>query len=203
MDRYEVMQSVAASAKAGAGVTRVMPQAIDLCRQIESEARWDLYTEYDWRQDAQHCRNWLAELLLDDAPGSAITGFWFGIFNPMRQGRPRSDFYVTGSAHYPSVDWVFSQDWQPSGRYAHSPGQAALYRLAESEGPNIVAIVDYVLTFAHAAATVNDLIVEIDSSRLLDGAERRGIAVGHDSGDALFLGELNSGGFDRSVSDWI
>jgi hypothetical protein len=78
-----------------------------------------------------------------------------------------------------------------------------MYRLAERDGPSAVAVVDYVLTFAHAAATVNDLIAEIDSSRLLSGAERRGVAVGHDSGDALFLGELNSGGFDRSDSDWI
>ena len=114
-----------------------------------------------------------------------------------------SDFYIAGSAHYPSDDWISDHDWEPAGRFAHSPAQADMYQLAATEGSEVLAVVDYVLTFAHAAATVNDLIVQTESSLFLGGSQRRGIAVGHDSGDALLLGELTARGFDRSGSDWI
>jgi hypothetical protein len=117
-------------------------------------------------------------------------------------GRGVSDLYIAGSAHYPSDDWVSDQDWEPTGRYAHSPAQAEMYRLA-AEGSEVLGIVDYVLTFAHAAATVNDSIDQTESDLSLGGAQRRGIAVGHDSGDALLLGELTARGLDRSASDWI
>ena len=197
------MQSVAASLKLGAGVSALVPQALELCRQLEPNGSWDAYKDLNWSEDARHCREWFERLLQDSTPGPAITGFWFGIFNPVRQGHAASDFYVTGSAQYPSDDWMFSQDWEPIGRYAYSPIQAAIYRLAESSRPDVLAVADYILTFAHAAATVNDLIQVIESSPWLGGSERRGVAVGHDSGDALFLGELSPQGLDRSAADWV
>lgn len=203
MERDEAMQSVAASLKVGAGVSTLVPQALELCRQLEPHGSWDAYKDLNWSEDARHCRDWFERLLQDSTPGPAITGFWFGIFNPVRQGHAASDFYVTGSAQYPSDDWIFSQDWEPIGRYAYSPAQSAIYGLADSSSPHVLAVVDYILTFAHAAATVNDLMHDIESSLWLGGSERRGVAVGHDSGDALFLGELSPQGLDRSAADWV
>lgn len=203
MDRYEAMQAVAASLKTGAGVQEVVRRAIALCKQVEPAAEWDRYAHIDWKRDSQHARDWLGSLLRDDPPGPTITAFWFGLFNPLVDGQPLSDFYIVGSAHYPSDDWITDQDWAPAGRYAHSPAQAEMYRLAEKGGSEVLAVVDYVLTFAHAAATVNDLIAQTESHLLLGDAQRRGFAVGHDSGDALFLGELGERGLDRSASDWI
>lgn len=197
------MQAVAASVKTGAGVQEIVPRAIALCREIEPEAEWDRFVNLDWERDSRHAHDWLRSLLRDDPPDAAITGFWFGLFNPLVDGQAASDFYIAGSAHYPSGDWTRDQDWQPAQRYARSPAQAEMYRLAENGGSAVVAVVDYVLTFAHAAATVNDLIARTEPRLLLGSARRRGFAVGHDSGDALFLGELGERGLDRSASDWL
>ena len=197
------MQSVAASVKTGAGVKQVVHQAVALCRQVAPHVGWDRYTNLDWDQDSRQARDWLGALLREDPPDPTISGFWFGLFNPIVQGQASSDFYIVGSAQYPSDDWTSDQGWQPAGRYAHSPAQAEIYRLAEADGSDVLAVVDYVLTFAHAAATVNDLIAGTDPDLFLGAAQRRGIAVGHDSGDAFFLCELNARGFDRSAADWI
>jgi hypothetical protein len=203
VDRYEAIQSVAASVKTGAGVNEVVRQAVAVCAEVVPQARWDEFANLDWRLDARQARDWLGSLLRNEPSEPTITGFWFGLFNPIVNGQPTSDFYIAGSTHYPSDDWISDHDWEPTGRYAHSPAQAEMHRLAATEGSEVLAVVDYVLTFAHAAATVNDLIAETESHLLLGGAQRRGIAVGHDSGDALFLGELTARGFDRSASDWI
>lgn len=197
------MQAVAALVKTGAGVQGVVPYAIAICREVQPEAEWDRYAHLDWQGDIGRARDWFGSLLRDDPPGPTITGFWFGIFNPLVDGLPASDYYIVGSAHYPSDDWITDQDWEPVGRYAHSPAQAAMYQLAERDGPDVLAVVDYVLTFAHAAATVNDLMAQTELHLVLGKSLRKGFAVGHDSGDALFLGELNALGFDRSASDWI
>ena len=123
--------------------------------------------------------------------------------HPVRDDLPTSDFYVTGSATYPSEDWLFSDEWKPSGRYAHSASQGQIYHLAQPDGPETLALADYLMTFAHAGASVNILLANLDRRALLGGAERRGFGVGHDSGDAIFLGELSASGFDRSASDWF
>jgi len=194
---------VAASVKTGAGVQGVVPHAIALCGQVEPRAGWARYANLDWDGDSRHARDWFSRLLRDDPPDPTITGFWFGIFNPLVHGQPVSDFYVVGSAHYPSNDWITDQDWGPARRYAHSPAQTEVYRLAERDGAEVLAVVDYLLTFAHAAATVNDLMAHTELHLVLGKSQRRGIAVGHDSGDALFLGELSALGLDGSGADWI
>ena len=203
MDRVEAIRTVAEMVKGGAGVAEILPKAIDLCHEIEASDSWQQLRSIDWTADVVQSQTWFTGLLGTSAPPPSISGFWFGIFNPVRNDEPLSDYYVSGSAKYPEEEWVFELDWRPEGRYATSLAQAEIYRRALAGGTQIGSIADYVLTFAHAAATVNDLISATDRGLLLSGAAVKGIAVGHDSGDVLFLGEVTAQGVDRSRSDWM
>jgi hypothetical protein len=188
--------------RAGSGASVVVPAAIELCKPVAVSETWDRIASVGWASDREHCRRWFVALLAAEPPVQAINGFWFGIFNPVRAGEAASDFYVTGSQTFPSDDWLFDTAWRPVGRYAQSPAQALIYRLGAEGGDDVLAVADYVLTFAHAAGTVNDFIEDL-GKLLHGGASSRAVAVGHDSGDAMFLGTLTAAGMDRSSADWI
>ena len=198
VDRAGAMRTVVELARRGSAASVLMTTAIDLCRSISDGAVWEQIAAIDWNSDREHCRRWILALLDAETPGPSITGLWFGIFNPMRDGNVGSDFYLTGSSSYPSDDWMLESAWTPTRRYAQSPAQAEIYRLAAHGGADALAVADYILTFAHAASRVNDFVEHLDQALMLGGAAARGVAVGHDSGDAVFLGELTSTGMDRS-----
>lgn len=181
----------------------VTSTAIDLCRSVWNGGVWDQIAALDWEADRRHCRLWLRRLLESEPPGPSITGFWFGIFNPVRDGVAASDLYITGSNSYPSDDWLFESTWEPAGRYAVSPLLTTIHRLAAGSDAEALGVADYVLTFAHAGSAVNDFVDHLDREVMVGGAAARGIAIGHDSGDGLFLGELTPSGMDRSRASWI
>jgi hypothetical protein len=214
MDRAEAFEQVAAQAQRGASVEELMPRACDLCDQVYPDSIWEQIRAIDWAMSRKQSHQWLEALLVSEPPGANITGFWFGIFNPIYADPPpadsnlsesaTSDFYIQGSATYPVNDWVFDRAWRPAERYAHSFGQDQIYRLAFNQiEDEVLSIADYVLTFAHAAGMVNTLIESVDRSLWLGSVQRRGIAVGHDAGDAIFLGDLVRAGFDRGGAGWI
>jgi hypothetical protein len=198
VERADAMRTVVELARRGSDASVLMTTAIGLCRNISAAAVWEQIAAIDWDADREHCRRWILALLDVETPGPSITGLWFGIFNPVRDGHIGSDFYVMGSSSYPSDDWMLESAWTPARRYAHSPAQAEIYRLAAQGGADALAVADYILTFAHAASRVNDFVGHLDRALMLGGAAARGVAVGHDSGDAVFLGELTSTGMDRS-----
>lgn len=197
VDRADAMRTVVELARRGSDPSVLMTTAIDLCRNISDGRAWEQIAAIDWDADREHCRKWIRAVLEAETPGPSITGLWFGIFNPVRDGQVSSDFYVTGSSSYPSDDWMLESAWTPTRRYAQSPAQAEIYRLAAQGGADTLAIADDVLTFAHAATQVNDFVMHSSRSVMLGAAAGRGVAVGHDSGAAVFLGELTSTGMDR------
>jgi len=214
MDRAEAFEQVAAQAQRGATVEELMPLACDLCDQVYPDSTWEQIRTIDWVMSTKQSHQWLAALLASEPPGANITGFWFGIFNPIyADPQPAdstlsesatSDFYIQGSACYPANDWIFDHAWRPAERYAHSFGQDRIYRLAVNQVQGeVLSIADYVLTFAHAAGMVNTLIQSVDRNLWLGSVQRRGIAVGHDEGDAIFLGDLGRAGLDRGGAGWI
>jgi hypothetical protein len=214
MDRVEAFTRVAADAQRGATLEELMPVACDLCQELLPDPVWEQVRVIDWATSSAQSREWLAALLGAEPPGKSITGFWFGIFNPIYADPPpsvadlskvaTSDFYIQGSATYPEDDWVFDRSWLPDGRYAHSHAQNQIYRIAAgSVGDEVLRIADYVLTFAHASGTVNSLIDRIDRKLTLGPAPVRAVAVGHDSGDAIFLGVVGRAGIDRTKAGWI
>ena len=214
MDRAEAFRQVAARAEQGANVEELMSVACDQCQQVLPHSAWERVRQVDWAKSMEESTQWLGTLLAAEPPGANITGFWFGIFNPI-YGDPRlgetdlgrvgtSDLYIQGSAGYPENDWIFDDSWKPTGRYANSFGQDRIYRIASGQvDEEVLSIADYVLTFAHAAGMVNTLIDRVDRNLWLGPVPRRGIAVGHDSGDAIFLGALVQTGLDRTGAGWI
>jgi len=198
VDRADAMRTVVELTRRGSNASFLMTTAIDLCRSISSAPVWEQIAAIDWDADREHCRKWILALLDAETPGPSITGLWFGIFNPVRDGDVGSDFYITGSSSYPSDDWMLESAWTPTGRYAQSPAQAQIYQFAAQGGGDALALADYILTFAHAAGRVNDFVEHSTKALMLGGALARGIAVGHDSGDGVFLGELTSNGMNRS-----
>jgi len=88
--------------------------------EIEASESWQRVRSIDWTADQVQSLTWFAGLLAATPPPRSITGYWFGIFNPVRNDEPLSDFYIMGSAKYPDEEWFFEQDWRPQGRYATS-----------------------------------------------------------------------------------
>ncbi len=214
MDQVEAFGQVATRAQRGEGVEDLVPFACDLCQDVLPNPAWAQVRAIDWAASSEQSVRWLATLLATEPPGVRITGFWFGIFNPIYGDSARagsdllrqatSDFYIQGSTTYPDTEWLFDDTWQPDGRYAHSEAQDRIYRIAsEQVEDEVLPIADYVLTFAHAAGTVNTLIDRVNQKLWLGLVAERGIAVGHDSGDGIFLGVLGPGGINRTGAGWI
>ncbi len=146
VDRADAMRIVVKLARRGSNASVLITTAIDLCRSISNAPVWEQVAAIDWDADREHCRKWILALLGAETPGPSITGLWFGIFNPVRDGHVGSDFYITGSSSYPLDDWMLESAWTPTGRYAQSPAQAQIYLLAAQGGGDALALADYILT---------------------------------------------------------
>ena len=70
-----------------------------------------------------------------------------------------------------------------------------LYRRTESSGDDAVAFYgNCFLTLAYTGATVVNLLGATSPNALLDGANERVVACGHDSGDCHVIGTITQSG---------
>ncbi|WP_309897151.1 hypothetical protein [Archangium sp.] len=181
-------------------VAEAMDHIVAHCERQHPHPDWKRLRALDVDRDVQHLARWLTHLFETEAPPVEMTGFWFGLFNPYRGGKPSADLYVAGNPYDArNGDWPCNPAWFPQGRYAQSQVLADIYSIAyeHSEGA-LMNEAAYPLTLAFAALSVRTLAQKLDRRLLLAGAPERTFVVGFDSGDEMVLGKLHLGGFDKA-----
>jgi hypothetical protein len=178
-----------------------LAQVIEHCAREHQHPAWARLRALEWESELSHLERWLTHVLRTDPPPPAITGWWFGLFNPVRDGADSADLYVAGNPYdAKNGDWACGPRWFPEGRYAHSKVLADLYALAYAgTGPDswLGNDAEYPLCLAYAALSVRTLAQRLDRSLLLGGAEERVLVVGFDSGDSMVIGRLRAEGLQR------
>ena len=189
-----------------AGDPRVaLGEVIARCAAEVDDPAWEAIAAIDFEGAWQRDERWFDDLIAAEPPDLAVTGLWFGVFNPVYVDDVAvSDFYAAGSTHFGSnPEWMCHLDWWPDGRYAHSKAQEEIYRLGSQGSADAEHLADYVVTFAHAALTVRRLVERPGAIKALARDPGLAIAVGHDSGDGILLGTLTTTEFERGACDWI
>ena len=132
-----------------------------------------------------------------------LRGFWFGIFNPVRAGKPSADLHLSGSIQYSEdghADWAADPEWVPKSRYLKSKVLEQIYQLAyrvngrkKAAGGPLGIRAEYALCLGYSAFLVQMLVEEALQDSFLGSEYDMGLAVGFDSGDHLSLGKIRGG----------
>lgn len=171
-----------------------MKELIHFCTEFQPSSVWPALMKLDFEQDQRDLSAWLRDLLANEPPGTAITGFWFGLFNPyLEDGQPTSCLYLAGSQRFDPnrqvVDWHCGPEYFPEGRYSKSVVLTAIYRKV-SENDDVSALGEYSLCLGYACLVVANWCRGAMREELLAAAEVRGVAVGFDSGDLVMIDVL-------------
>lgn len=162
-----------------------MAMWIDYCEQQHPSDVWGALRELDFQSDNEQLTRWLTELLDSEPIPSAINGLWFGLFNPSNdEGEESSQFYLSGSSEFDEPDWQCSTDYWPSGRYAPSVILPELYSSSRDLPDHANLLGEIALCQGYLALTVAQWCRGPQRSLLLGTSPKRGVSIGHDSGDA-------------------
>jgi hypothetical protein len=180
-------QIVRSNSNVGVG----MSQLLDYCESNLPNSVWASIRQLDFESDTAKFRTWLGKVLSSEPPSSAINAFWFGLFNPVRNGETSSDLYISGSTKFDpsdeSGDWATWDDnsYLPEARYANSHVLKEIYRLVSKT--EVAAEGEYILCLGFAGLAVKQIVKLLSQELLLGDRERRDLAVGFDSGDFILL----------------
>src|SRR5688572_5015660 len=121
--------------KSASSVRRGMSQLLDYCESNLPNSVWASIRQLDLEGDAVTLHIWLEKVLASEPPSQEINAFWFGLFNPIRNGEASCDLYISGSTKFDPQDetgeWETWDDnsYLPERRYANSHVLNGIYRL--------------------------------------------------------------------------
>lgn len=206
VDAPAVMEFARTQIRDSSDARAALQAIVDRCAGEAPDPCWDTIGRIDFDAAWRAEEGWFEELLASEPPAREINGLWFGIFNPVYDEGPVSDFYAAGSSHFGAdPEWMCQLDWWPEARYAHSEAQAEIYQQGSAGSADAAYLADYVMTFAHASLAIQRLLLQ-PREALTQLARTHGqvaVAVGHDSGDAVLLGTLRTNGLERGDCAWI
>jgi len=182
-----VSEAVRQTESVEAGMKRLLTV---LCRRPQL-SRLTTLKSYDFGFEAQRIESWLAGVLTLEPPQRRIKAYWFGLFNPVRNGNTGADIYVVGADKFnpddESFEWACDPVYEPRHRYCGSRANEDLFLATKALPPESQATAAYVLQLGFSALAVRRALHTIPRRLLLSGASTRAVAVGFDSGDALLL----------------
>ncbi|MDP8908182.1 MAG: hypothetical protein M3N47_03500 [Chloroflexota bacterium] len=209
-----VWEETEAAVKSTTDVRDGLARIIGLCATSQPHSDWDRFRELDIESDLAHLERWMQGVLTSDPPGASITGLWFGLFNPIRDGVPTADLYVAGSPYNPDdEEWNIPLRWRPATGEARSSVLDGIYRIAypdflahggstqaekeaydEAMNSLLGNEAEYPLCLAYAGLAVRWLATQLEPELLLADATERVLVTGFDSGDYICIGTLTAAG---------
>ena len=168
-----------------------MEQLLDYCEGNLPNAAWEKLSQVDFESETTKPQAWLGNVLSSEPPRQEINAFWFGLFNPVRNGETSCDLYLSGSTRFDpedeTNDWATWDDssYLPEGRYAHSQVLHEIYR--QGSKTEVAEECEYILCLGFASLAVKQIVKSLSRELLLGQRERRELAIGFDSGDFLLL----------------
>lgn len=186
--------------KSDVPVTEGLLRVIQFCETARPHPDWSALRSLDIGGDLQQLQRWLETVMRQMPPPAPVTGLWFGLFNPVVQGRVTADLHLIGAPYSANdPDWIFRQRWGEDTPDAISAVLDAIYRVAYGRENGLGNDAEYPLCLAYAALVVRHL-AKLMGPTLLGDAAQRVLHVGFDSGDFLCIGAVQRTGliFSRS-----
>lgn len=180
--------------KSKLSVAEGFQRVIQFCAREVPHPDWAPLHALDVDGDASHLREWLETIMHATSPPAEVTGLWFGLFNPIVDGRPTADVRVIG-APYSSEDpdWIFRERWGQGTPRAGSAVLDAVLQIAYGREDSLGIDAEYPLCLVYAALAIRQLAQSMGPELLRD-AEQRVLNVGFDSGDFICIGALRHEG---------
>jgi hypothetical protein len=172
-----------------------MSRLVTACREERPHPDWDDLEglAYD---DVFPMVEWLTRVFREEPSSAALSGLWFGLFNPWVEGRVSGDIGVCGSTRFDrdsGNEWAVGAEWAPHGGDAQSTVLDAICATAHRDG-GLGNEAEWPLTLGYGALVVRSVLESVTPTLILGPSERLGIAVGFNSGDHLLLGEFSEAG---------
>lgn len=185
-----------------------MAVIISDCEQILPHAGWQLLREIDYEADLRTLENeWLQRSLAEKLSDFVIQGIWIGIVTYGTENDEYSDMYFSAGTFCNDEDgdmsWIYHIKYFPKVGFANSNALRSIYKIAKDIEEAEIDSGNYNLNtdFGHAAEytcclsfaifAVKYIFQEVDPKLINNDEQFICVAVGFDSGDALFLGMLS------------
>lgn len=179
--------------KSDCAVSEGMARIVEFSSRGRPHPDWQRVLALDIEGDLERLKGWLESMFVAEPPPASVTGLWFGLFSPIREGRASTDLHLSGSPYDPEdADWASRVAWAPSASEARSQVLDEISQIVE---PALAVYeADYALGLAYGGLAVRWLATDIDRSVLLAGADERVLFVGFDAGDRLCIGKVDARG---------
>jgi hypothetical protein len=140
------------------------------------------------------------------APTPGISGFWFGLFDPIYAGEEDATrgIYLAGSERFDPQhledEWPVGPGYFPEHRYFRSRMLEMFFaedRRCHAAGfKKLASEFNYIFCLVYTGLWLREMMTTTDPVPLLGEREFRGVGFGFDSGDVITLGVLKSRGFE-------
>ncbi|AGC48954.1 hypothetical protein MYSTI_07682 [Myxococcus stipitatus DSM 14675] len=175
-------------------VSEAFQRIIQFCTPARPHPDWAVLGALDVEGDIRHLQEWLEAILRTSPPPASVTGFWFGLFNPMVKDRVTADLHLIGAAYDgTALDWLFRERWGSDTPDAASSVLDSIYQMAYGKEDGLGNDAEYALALAYATLAVRHVAQRM-GPRLLGEAAQRVLLVGFDSGDFLCIGAVRKEG---------
>ena len=175
-----------------------MASLIDFCAEHEKWRGWNALRKLEFSTDRSRLSRWLKGLLTKAPPPKPIKAYWFGLFNPIVDGKTTCGIYVAGASAFDPEDdtfeWACDPAYFPDGRYAQSQVLGEIYQSVAKKAGG-ASYGEYVLCLGYVGLVVKHLAIKFGPETWLGAARSRALAVGFDSGDGVLLGSVTKDGW--------
>lgn len=202
-----VFGDMMSTVRSACSVTDGFSAIVELCAEQGPPQDWARFRALELEPDVARLKHWLVSLLVADPPGTDARVLWFGLCNPVRDGKPTADLAVRGFAVHPDNPGPIT--WEPSNSEARSEVLAQIYALAypdaqragagdaseeEDEDDESGNDAEWTLCLAYAGLVVRTLAIELAPELFLGQAAECELLFGFDSGDIIQLGTITQDG---------
>lgn len=176
-----------------------MCSVIDECAKQIPHPDWDQFRKLDFDSDRYKFNNWIENTFSTGEERPLRKGLWFGISNPVIEGIPTADVYVSAAPEFDkdSIDWASDVDYPETTNHLRSLILFEMYCIAYDSEQGLKNEAEYPLTLAYAAMVAKEVLATSKLSQLIPSLQ--GAACGFDSGDLLFIGKFVDGKFIPDV----
>ncbi len=113
MDHTTIFGTILEHARSDRPISECMDIIISVCSGMVPHRAWDGMRVIDFEADVSNLRGWIRNAIEGDPPPTPVQGLWFGLFNPVENGRVSADMYFAGTSAYDPRDDTLQ--WTGSG----------------------------------------------------------------------------------------
>ncbi len=192
---HKLFSEIESVVKSNLPVAEGLQRVIQFCERERPHPDWAALRSLDMEGDLSHLREWLRSIMRTTPPPAAVTGLWFGLFNPGGGKLGISaDLHVIGAPYSAEDhDWIFGNRWGQDTPDAESGVLDAIYQIAYGHEAGLKNDAEYPLCLAYANLAIRQL-AQTMGPELLRDADQRVLLAGFNSGDFICIGAVRKEG---------